>query len=128
MARLGISVYPEHSTIEKDQAYIRKAGSLGYKRIFTCLLSVGDKSREEVVNEFRALADTAHECGMEIIPDVSPAVFSRLGISYDDLSVFQEMHVELLCIWRIVVMLFLCVLVVVIVLHFVCMLVILKNQ
>ncbi len=94
MARLGISVYPEHSTIEKDQAYIRKAGSLGYKRIFTCLLSVGDKSREEVVNEFRALADTAHECGMEIIPDVSPAVFSRLGISYDDLSVFQEMHVD----------------------------------
>ena len=94
MARLGISVYPEHSTIEKDQAYIRKAGSLGYKRIFTCLLSVGDKSREEVVNEFRALADTAHECGMEIIPDVSPAVFSRLGISYDDPSVFQEMHVD----------------------------------
>ena len=38
------------------------------------------------------------------------------------------MHVELLCIWRIVVMLFLCVLMVVIGLHFLCMLVILKNQ
>ena len=43
MARLGISIYPEHSTAQRDQAYIRKAGSLGYKRIFTCLLSVGDK-------------------------------------------------------------------------------------
>ena len=72
MARLGISIYPEHSTAQRDQAYIRKAGSLGYKRIFTCLLSVGDKCREEVVSEFRLLADTAHECGMEIIPDVSP--------------------------------------------------------
>ena len=94
MARLGISIYPEHSTAQRDQAYIRKAGSLGYKRILTCLLSVGDKSREEVVSEFRLLADTAHECGMEIIPDVSPAVFSRLGISYEDLSVFKEMHVD----------------------------------
>ena len=44
MARLGISIYPEHSTAQRDQAYIRKAGSLGYKRIFTCLLSVGDES------------------------------------------------------------------------------------
>ena len=94
MARLGISIYPEHSTAQRDQAYIRKAGSLGYKRIFTCLLSVGDKCREEVVSEFRLLADAAHECGMEIIPDVSPAVFSRLGISYEDLSVFKEMHVD----------------------------------
>lgn len=31
---------------------------------------------------------------MEIIPDVSPSVFSRLGISYEDLSVFREMHVD----------------------------------
>ena len=46
MAKLGISIYPEHSNEEQDIAYIRKAGKLGYKRIFTCLLSVGEKSRE----------------------------------------------------------------------------------
>lgn len=51
MARLGISVYPEHSTKEKDMEYIRKAGRLGYKRIFTCLLSVKE-SREEVTGRF----------------------------------------------------------------------------
>lgn len=94
MARLGISVYPEHSTVSKDQEYIRKAGSLGYQRVFTCLLSVGEKKKEDAILEFRTLADTAHECGMEMIPDISPAVFSRLGISYDDLSVFQEMHMD----------------------------------
>lgn len=93
MAKLGISVYPEHSTEEKDLDYIRKAGKLGYKRIFTCLLSV-EESREEVIGRFRRLADEAHACGMEVIPDVSPAVFSRLGISYENLSVFQEMHVD----------------------------------
>jgi hypothetical protein len=93
MAKLGISVYPEHSTEEKDMDYIRKAGKLGYKRIFTCLLSV-EESREEVIGRFRRLADEAHACGMEVIPDVSPAVFSRLGISYENLSIFQEMHVD----------------------------------
>lgn len=67
MARLGISVYPEHSTEEKDMEYIRKAGRLGYKRIFTCLLSVKE-SREEVTGRFRRLADEAHAWGMEIIP------------------------------------------------------------
>ena len=40
MARLGISIYPEYSTEEQDIAYIRKAGKMGYRRIFTCLLSV----------------------------------------------------------------------------------------
>lgn len=94
MARLGVSIYPEHSTREQDIAYIKKAGRLGYKRIFTCLLSVGDRNREEIIEEFRCLADEAHAWGMEIIPDVSPAVFSRMGISYEDLSVFGEMHVD----------------------------------
>ena len=86
MARLGISVYPEHSTREKDIAYIRLAGKYGFKRIFTCLLSVGDRTREELIEEFRGFIDVAHEEGMEVILDVSPAVFSRLKVSYDDLS------------------------------------------
>lgn len=94
MARLGISIYPEHSGLEEDIAYIRRAGSLGFKRIFTCLLSVEGKTREAAIEEFRLRADAAHEAGMEIIPDVSPAVFARLGISYEDLSVFSEMHVD----------------------------------
>ena len=59
MARLGISIYPEHSKLEDDLAYIRLAGSYGFKRIFTCLLSVGDKSREEITEEFRLRIDAA---------------------------------------------------------------------
>lgn len=35
MKQLGISVYPEHTTKEETYAYIRKAGKLGYKRVFT---------------------------------------------------------------------------------------------
>ena len=56
MARLGICLYPEHSTLEKDKEYITLAAKYGFKRIFTCLLSV-EKSREEIVKEFRELMD-----------------------------------------------------------------------
>ena len=81
MARLGISIYPEHSDLQEDIAYIKRAGRYGFKRIFTCLLSVEGKSRESVIEEFRARADAAHEAGLEIIADVSPSVFEKLGVS-----------------------------------------------
>lgn len=53
MHRLGISLYPEHSTPEKDLAYMQLAAKYGFSRIFTCLLSV-EKGAEETVAEFGA--------------------------------------------------------------------------
>lgn len=79
MARLGISIYPEYSTEEQDIAYIRKAGKLGYRRIFTCLLSVGEKNREEIIGQFCRLADEAHACGMEIIPGCKSCCIFKAG-------------------------------------------------
>ena len=52
MARLGISIYPEHSTKEKDIEYIRLAGKYGFKRVFTCLLSIGKKTCK---NSFKSI-------------------------------------------------------------------------
>lgn len=94
MARKGISVYPEHSTLEKNLEYIHLAGKYGFRRLFTCLLSVGNKNREELLSEFRELIDAAHKEGMEVIPDVNPGVFERLNITYDDLSFFHEIHAD----------------------------------
>lgn len=93
MARLGISLYPEHSILEKDKAYITMAAAYGCKRIFTCLLSV-KKQREDIVKEFREMIDHAHSYGMEVILDVAPFVFEQLHISYDDLSFFQQLHAD----------------------------------
>jgi len=94
MARLGISVYPEHSDREKDLAYIRLAGKYGFKRVFTCLLSVGAKSEAALIGEFRDLIDAAHDEGMEVVLDVNPGVFERLGITYEDLSFFHKIHAD----------------------------------
>ncbi|MDO4437118.1 MAG: MupG family TIM beta-alpha barrel fold protein [Coriobacteriaceae bacterium] len=89
----GISLYPEHSTVEQDCAYIERAARHGFSRIFSCLLSVeGDPA--QIKREFAQVCSCAHANGMEIILDVAPRVFDALGISYDDLSFFSEVGAD----------------------------------
>lgn len=87
---LGISIYPEHSTVEADKAYLKLAHEYGFTRVFTCLLSV-TKSKEEIVADFKETIEYATSLGYEVILDVAPSVFSQLGISYDELSFFNGM-------------------------------------
>lgn len=94
MARLGVSVYPEHDSMENIQNYLSLAASYGFTRVFSCLLSVSDKSREEILAEFRQLNDFAHSLGMEVYMDVAPSVMKRLGADWNDLSFFADMHAD----------------------------------
>ncbi|MFS0670879.1 DUF871 domain-containing protein [Peribacillus frigoritolerans] len=90
MGKLGISIYPEHSTVEKDMEYIALAHKYGFKKIFTCLLSVeGDK--EKILKEFKETIHYANQLNMEVMVDIAPRVFGSLGISYNDLSFFAEL-------------------------------------
>lgn len=93
MKLLGISVYPEHSSVDEIQKYIRLAAKYNVKRIFSCLLSA-EESKTDVIQTFKKMNDLAHEFGMEVIVDVSPAVFDKYDISYDDLSFFAEMGAD----------------------------------
>ena len=95
MHKLGISIYPEHSTPEKDYAYMELAAKYGFKRIFTCLLSV-DKPKEEIMKTFGAFMDKAHELGFEVSVDTAPYVFDHLGATPRDLSVFHELKVDII--------------------------------
>lgn len=52
--RLGISVYPEHSNMEDDKAYIKMVSKYGFKRIFMCMLSI-TRPKEEVKNILKRL-------------------------------------------------------------------------
>ncbi|MGG2027635.1 MupG family TIM beta-alpha barrel fold protein [Gottfriedia sp. S16(2024)] len=91
MPRLGVSIYPEHSTKEKDLAYLSLAAKYGFKRVFTCLLSVEGKNVDEIKEEFKEIISHANSLGMEVILDVAPSIFSNLGITYEDLSFFAEL-------------------------------------
>ena len=47
MRRLGISIYPEKSTLAEIKSYLKKTSELGFSRIFSCLLSV-NKPAEKI--------------------------------------------------------------------------------
>ncbi|MEF2608964.1 MAG: MupG family TIM beta-alpha barrel fold protein [Faecalicoccus sp.] len=95
MHKLGISIYPEHSTWEKDVAYMEKASRLGFSRIFTCLLSV-TKPKEEIIEEFSRFVHKAHELGFEVAADTAPFVFEHLGATPEDLSIFHEIGLDII--------------------------------
>lgn len=91
MRGLGISIYPEKATIEENIAYLNLAHKYGFTRVFTCLLSV-DGDKEKIVKDFKEIINEANKLGMEVIADVSPRVFGELGISYKDLSFFNDLN------------------------------------
>lgn len=91
--KIGISIYPEKSTLEQDILYITKAASLSFSRLFISLLEiVGDQSL--ILRNFKSIISFAKEKQFEVILDVSPAIFSTLGISYQDLSFFAELGAD----------------------------------
>ena len=91
MKRLGISVYPNHTDMDRVVEYIKLAAKYGYSRIFTCLISAEGKSTEEIISEFKVMLDVANKHNMEVIADLDPTVFNNLGASITDLSVFKNM-------------------------------------
>ncbi|MCR6516111.1 MAG: DUF871 domain-containing protein [Clostridium sp.] len=91
MKRLGISVYPNHCSMDRVVEYIELAAKYGFERIFTCLLSAEGKSTEEIVEEFKIMLDVANKHGMEVIADLDPSVFNNLGATIYDLKMFKDM-------------------------------------
>ena len=90
MKNLGISIYPDKSSVEEDLKYIDLAAKYGAKRIFTNLLGLGDKTKEAIKEEFITRISHANKYGMEVMVDVAPYIFDELEISYEDLSFFHE--------------------------------------
>ncbi|KRN29418.1 outer surface protein [Lactobacillus selangorensis] len=90
MGKLGVSVYPERSTYDKDAAYLDLAHKYGFKRVFTSLLEInGDQAT--VLGNFKKVITHANELGMEVMVDMNPSLFKQLGISYNDLKFFHDL-------------------------------------
>lgn len=90
---IGLSIYPDHSDPLLDQDYLKKAAALGYSRLFMSMLEVSE-GKEIVRKKFSSIIGFAKNLGFETILDISPAVFSDLAISYDDLSFFAELGAD----------------------------------
>lgn len=90
MRRLGISIYPEHGSLEEISDYIKLASSYGFSRIFTCLISLDESD----YSKFKSVMDVANACNMEVIADVSPDVFRTLDIEITDLKFFYDLGLK----------------------------------
>ncbi|AOR23374.1 DUF871 domain-containing protein [Clostridium taeniosporum] len=94
MMELGISVYPNHTDINEIVNYVHLAGKYGFKKIFTCLISVADKNMEDVIKDFKTMLCAANEENMEVIADLDPIIFKNLGASIYDLKVFKNIGLD----------------------------------
>ena len=86
--KLGVSIYPEHSTVAKDKEYLSLAASYNFKRVFACLLSV-NKPIQEIKEKYTEIITHANQLGMEVVMDIAPHIFAELGIAYNNLSFFK---------------------------------------
>lgn len=80
MRKLGISIYPDLNEISEIKEYIKKAGRLGYERIFVSLLQIQEFT-EELEKKFKELFAFAHEYNFEIFADVNPMVLKKISKS-----------------------------------------------
>ena len=88
--QLGLSIYPDHSDFTKDKAYLELGKKYGFTRLFMSMLEAEGDTKEK----FSKIIKVAKELGYLTIIDVSPRIFSQLGISYQDLSFFAELGVD----------------------------------
>lgn len=91
MRRLGVSIYPNNSSLEEDRKYLSLATKYGFSRIFTNLISI-DEDKDRILREFKEIINYGKDLGMEVIADVSPSVFKSLDIHYSDLRFFKDMN------------------------------------
>lgn len=89
MRKLGVSIYPDRSSLEENKKYLDLASKYNFTRVFTNLLSV-DMNESHSFNDFKEVVKHASNLGMEVIADVSPAVFKTLDIHYTELKFFKD--------------------------------------
>ncbi len=92
---LGISVYPDLSTIDEIKNYFKLASKYGVTRVFSSMFSVKG-TNDEILNYFEKLIYDAHEKNLKVSLDVNPMFFEKIGAKFNDLSIFNKINVDIL--------------------------------
>ncbi|MCM0582049.1 DUF871 domain-containing protein [Weissella diestrammenae] len=86
---LGIAIYPSKMTMTAMKTYVKQAADLGYRRIFTSMLEVADNP-QETLDKYQEIIHYGNQLYMETTIDISPVLFDKLNISYQDLALFDQ--------------------------------------
>lgn len=96
MGKLGVSLYPEKSSFEKDKAYLALAKQYDFSRIFMNLLlfNVKKNQLEPIIKRMKKTIAYGNHLGFETYLDVNPYTLKSLGISTADLAYFADLGVK----------------------------------
>lgn len=99
--RLGISLYPDLASKEENIKYLETASHYGFDILFIAFLGAKG-TKDEIIERYLPYTSKAKELGFEIIADVNPQVFDKLGVNASlfkgplDLSFFKTLHVDVM--------------------------------
>ncbi|WP_218923255.1 MupG family TIM beta-alpha barrel fold protein [Bacillus sp. AFS017336] len=96
MREIGISVYPNFYPLEQIKDYLKKASSLGFKKVFVSLIlnNHGFEGAQNVnADTWNELLNYCKELNMTVSADMNDEVFNELGCTLTDLSSLQKMGI-----------------------------------
>lgn len=88
---LGISVYFQ----DLDEAYLEEAARLGAYYVFTSL-HIPEEDYRSLPEKLPSFLATCKRLGLQVVPDVSPVTFEKLGIEQGDFKKLKEMGFQCL--------------------------------
>lgn len=83
---LGISVYFQDLDIE----YLKKAAQCGAKFVFTSL-HIPEEDYSDLGTKLPLFLKTCQQCGLQVVPDISPVTFEKLNVEKGDYHHLKEM-------------------------------------
>ncbi|WP_338970150.1 MupG family TIM beta-alpha barrel fold protein [Spiroplasma endosymbiont of Labia minor] len=96
MRKIGISIYPEQSGIEKNIEYLNKTAKLGYDVLFTSWVHMDEQTFKNSLPIYKQVLKKAHDLNFYIIMDVNESVFKYLNIEYTDYKIFDDYKINCL--------------------------------
>lgn len=97
MREIGVSVYNDFYSMEEISKYLKKAGRLGFKKVFTSLILANhgfETSNKFECRQLKELYSICHELGLHITADINREIFEALGCSLNKLKPLKDMCIE----------------------------------
>ncbi len=99
MKKLGISIYPQKASLEKNIEYLENAAKFGFTRLFVALLGA-EPTQVGIRRDYGTILKRAKELGYEVSCDVNGEVIKAVcGEGFFgnyDLTFFNEMGVDII--------------------------------
>lgn len=94
MGKLGISLYPEKTTLLDDKNYMQLAQKYGFSRIFMNLLLFNADQVDHIIPRLAETIEYGNKLGFETFLDVNPFTLKAIGIKPTELEYFSELGVK----------------------------------